>query len=58
MSRPIQRVENYTITCLVMGFVNLIWIFGVLWVVWGLPAVMVLAVILNAGIDRIGQKTR
>ena len=53
MSRPIQRVEDYTNTCLVMGFVNLLWIFCVIWVLWGLPAVMVLGVILNAGINRI-----
>ncbi|SFL55203.1 hypothetical protein [Shimia aestuarii] len=56
MSRPIQRVEDYTTTCLVMGFVNLLWIFGVLWVLWGLPAVMVFAAILNAGINRISGR--
>ncbi|MEP2533925.1 hypothetical protein [Shimia sp.] len=56
MSRPIQRVEDYTNTCLVMGFVNLLWIFGTLWVLWGMPAVMVLAVILNAGINRISSR--
>ncbi|MGX9351620.1 hypothetical protein ACS3QZ_10480 [Shimia sp. W99] len=56
MSRPIQRVEDYTTTCLVMGFVNLLWIFGVFWVLWGLPAVMVFAVILNAGINRISGR--
>ncbi len=58
MSRPIQSVPNYTTTCLVMGFVNLLWIFGVIWVIWGLPAVMVLAVILNAGINKLGRHMR
>ena len=59
MSRPIHRVEDYTNTCLVMGLVNLLWIFALIWVFLGLPAIMVIAVILNAGINRIdpGRKS-
>lgn len=53
MSRPVQPVEDYTATCLVMAFVNLLWVFVLVFLLWGLPAVMVLAVILNAGIDRL-----
>ena len=56
MARPVQRVEDYTTTCLVMGLVNLLWIFVVIWAFLGLPAVMVLAVILNAGITRISNR--
>jgi hypothetical protein len=53
MSRPVQPVQDYTTTCLVMAFVNLLWVFVLVFLLWGLPAVMVLAVILNAGIDRL-----
>ncbi|WP_171006831.1 hypothetical protein [Shimia litoralis] len=55
MARPMQSVENYTNTCLVMALVNLIWIFGVLWAVWGWFAVLVCAVGLNALITRLAR---
>ncbi len=58
MSRPIHRVEDYTNTCLVMGLVNLLWIFALIWVFLGLPAIMVIAVVLNAGINRIEPARR
>ena len=57
MARPMQSVENYTNTCLVMALVNLIWVFGVLWAVWGWPAVLVCAVGLNALITCLARKS-
>ena len=56
MSRPVQPVQDYTNMCLVMGFVNLLWIFVLIALLWGLPAVMVLAVVLNAGINRLENR--
>jgi hypothetical protein len=56
MSSPVHSAPNYTNAALVMGFVNLMWVFVLIFVLWGLPAVMVLAVILNAGIDRIARR--
>ncbi|MBO9474899.1 hypothetical protein J7413_15225 [Shimia sp. R10_1] len=56
MSGPVQSAPNYTNAALVMGFVNLMWVFVLLFILWGMPAVMVLAVILNAGIDRLARR--
>ncbi|MBO9398331.1 hypothetical protein J7400_16780 [Shimia sp. R9_2] len=56
MSGPVQSAPNYTNAALVMGFVNLMWVFVLIFVLWGMPAVMVLAVILNAGIDRLARR--
>ncbi|MFY0658984.1 MAG: hypothetical protein JXR15_00720 [Shimia sp.] len=53
MSRPVQPVEDFTTTCMIMGFVNLLWVFVLVFLLWGFPAVIVLAVIMNAGIDRL-----
>ncbi len=53
MSRPVQPVEDFTVTCMIMAFVNLLWVFALIFLLWGLPAVMVLGVILNAGINRL-----
>ncbi|WP_299424140.1 hypothetical protein [uncultured Shimia sp.] len=53
MSRPVQPVEDFTTACMIMGFVNLLWVFVLVFLLWGFPAVIVLAVIMNAGIDRL-----
>ncbi len=53
MSRPVQPVEDFTTTCMIMGFVNLLWVFVLVFLLWGFPAVIVLALIMNAGIDRL-----
>lgn len=55
MSRPIDTVQDYSTTCLVMAFVNLMWFFGLIYALWGLPAVMLVAVVINMGIDRLGH---
>ena len=48
-----SRVPDYTNANLVLIFVNLCWIFGVVWMHWGLGAAIVLAVALNHGITRL-----
>ena len=46
---------NYTNAALVMGLVNLLWIFMTLWVVFGLPVVLIVGFILDKLITRIGR---
>jgi hypothetical protein len=36
-----------------MGFFNLLWIFGVIWSLFGFPAVMAAGWLINLGIDRL-----
>ena len=47
MARQVHRVEDYTTTALVMGFINLIWVFLLIWSVWGFAAVLFAGVVLN-----------
>jgi hypothetical protein len=47
------KAPNYTNAALMMGLVNLLWIFGVIWAVFGFPAVMALGWLLNLCIDRL-----
>lgn len=46
-NRQIGRAPDYTNAALTMGLVNLIWIFGVLWALFGLPVVILAGVLLN-----------
>ncbi|MGJ8604394.1 MAG: histidinol phosphate aminotransferase [Marivita sp.] len=50
-----QGVEDYTIPSLVLIFVNLLWIFGVIWAQVGLGAVILLGWVLNHCITRLAQ---
>ena len=50
-----REAPNYTNAALIMGLVNLLWIFGLVWSLWGLPVVLMLAAGLNALIDRAGR---
>ncbi len=47
---------NYTNAALVMGFINLLWIFGLIWGLFGLPVVMALGWLLNRGIDWLAAR--
>lgn len=49
---------NYTAAALWMGLVNLLWILGVIWAVFGLPAVLVIGWALNRAITWIGDRRR
>lgn len=44
------RVENYTPAVLVMVFVNLLWIFGVIWASYGILPVILVGWALNEAI--------
>ena len=43
---------DYTNAALVMGLINLIWIFTALWAVFGLPLVILVGFVLNRLISR------
>ncbi|UXX82719.1 hypothetical protein [Roseovarius pelagicus] len=47
---------NYTNAALIMGLVNLVWVFFVLWVAFGLPIVLATGYGLNLLIDRIKHR--
>ena len=51
-----REAPDYTNAALVMGFVNLIWSFLLIWASFGLPAVLVLAVFLNYMITRLAHR--
>ncbi len=47
---------NFTQACIVMFGVNVLWVFMVVWVVWGFMAVALLGLALNTLIDRIAAR--
>lgn len=53
---PITEAPNYTNAALVMGLVNLLWIFAALWAVFGLPVVLALGYVLDKLISRIARR--
>ncbi|MCK0149182.1 histidinol phosphate aminotransferase [Marivita sp. S6314] len=50
-----KRVEDYTTANLILIFVNLLWIFGVIWATLGLAAVILTGWGLNHLITRLEQ---
>lgn len=48
-----KSAPNYTTPALIMGFFNLLWIFCVIWSIFGFIAVMATGWVLNLGIDRL-----
>lgn len=56
--RPISPAPDYTNAALVMGFVNLLWIFLVISAWVGLPAILLLGYVLDRLISRIGARRR
>ena len=46
---------NYTNAALVMGLVNLLWIFMVLWAAFGFPVVLLVGFVLDKVISRLGR---
>ena len=51
----LDKAPDFTNAALVMGFVNLLWIFAVIWALFGMIAVLLTAFGLNAGITRLGR---
>lgn len=49
---PLKEAPNYTNAALVMGLVNLLWIFIALWVIFGLHVVLAVGWGLNWLISR------
>ena len=54
----LPEAPNYTNAALVMALVNLLWIFAVLWAVFGMPVVLLLGWGLNRAISRLGRRSR
>ena len=55
MNSPLQgRVEDYTRACLVLIFLNLLCVFGAIWATLGFFPVLLLALVLNHAITRLG----
>ena len=56
MRHPDQgsSAPNYISACVVMFGVNILWVFMLIWAIWGLPAVALSAV--KTAIDRIGER--
>lgn len=50
------RAPDFTNAALFMGFVNLVWVFGVIWAVYGMGAVLALAYGLHLAIGRLGRR--
>jgi len=50
-----KQVENYTNASLILIFVNLLWIFGVIWANFGLLVVILTGWFLNHIITRLEQ---
>lgn len=51
-----REAPNYTNAALIMGLVNLLWMLGVIWVLWGLPAVLLTGLTLNSLITRLSRR--
>jgi len=52
----LSEAPNYTNAALIMGFVNLMWVFMALWAVFGLPAVLAVGYGLNFLITRLARR--
>ncbi|KAA0909784.1 histidinol phosphate aminotransferase [Aquicoccus porphyridii] len=55
MQNANRAAPDYSTPALVMALVNLLWSFMLIWASLGLPAVLVLAVLLNYLISRLGH---
>lgn len=52
----LSEAPNYTNAALIMGFVNLMWVFMALWAAFGLPAVFAAGYGLNYLINRLARR--
>ena len=55
---PPGTAPNFTNPALVMGAVNLFWMLGVIWALYGLPVVLAIAWGLKSLIDWAGARRR
>ena len=52
----LPEAPNYTNAALVMGLVNLLWVFMALWIIFGLHVVFAAGWILNLGITKLRHR--
>ena len=52
----LPSAPNYTNAALVMGLVNLLWIFLAIWAVFGFPIVLITGFLLDRGITRLRNR--
>jgi len=52
----LPKAPKYTNAALVMGLVNLLWIFTALWAAFGLPVVVAVGYVLHLLIGRIDRR--
>ncbi|QYX57397.1 hypothetical protein K1T73_03060 [Roseovarius sp. SCSIO 43702] len=53
---PLDKAPNYTGAALVMGLVNLLWVFFVVWAVFGFWATVALGIGLDRAIAWLGRR--
>ncbi|MGH1424949.1 MAG: hypothetical protein ACRBBU_09490 [Pseudooceanicola sp.] len=53
-ARP--SAPNYTTAALWMGLINLLWVLGVIWALFGLPAVILTAWVMDRLIQRLPHR--
>lgn len=58
MAPDTRSAPDYTTATLVMGSVNLLWIFTALWAAFGFGAVLLLAYSLHVGIEWLRRRRR
>jgi hypothetical protein len=54
--RHISSAPDYTVAALTMMGVNLLWIFFLIWVVYGFAPVVLLALLINHFVDRLAAR--
>lgn len=52
----LDAAPNYTNAALIMGLVNLLWIFMALWAAFGLPTIMLIGYILDKLISWMARR--
>lgn len=52
----LDAAPNFTNATLIMGLVNLLWIFMALWAVFGLPTIMLLGYALDQAISWMARR--
>ena len=56
MEHKTGTAPNFTTACLVMFAVNVLWVFFVIWAIWGLIAVAVTGWGINLAISRVAAR--
>lgn len=54
--RRISQAPDYTNAAINMLGINLLWIFFVVWMLWGMLPVLLLALMINHFVERVGER--